>query len=163
MTSSFSLSDGTILLRLIVPKTATRCTQRFTESIPEISPWLPWCHAGYSRDATADFIKVAGAAWDDRSHYPVADGWCFSRWYRYQPYRKTHPPRECGLLGPHFAHEAGNRVCIRGTKYTAALKQTSLTVKLRAGRPRPESAEAHNFSASEAPTSPFDGMGEAPA
>jgi len=42
------------------------------ESIPEISPWLPWCHAGYSRDETAGFIKIAGEAWADHSHYPFA-------------------------------------------------------------------------------------------
>jgi ribosomal-protein-serine acetyltransferase len=72
MTLSFSLSDGTILLR---PHRLEDCDAMYAavmESIPEISPWLPWCHAGYSRDETVAFIKVAGAAWDDRSHYPFA-------------------------------------------------------------------------------------------
>jgi len=71
-TSLFSLSDGTVLLR---PHQLEDCDAMYaaiTESISEISPWLPWCHAGYSRDETAAFIKVAGAAWDDGSHYPFA-------------------------------------------------------------------------------------------
>jgi RimJ/RimL family protein N-acetyltransferase len=68
----FSLSDGTVLLR---PHRLEDCDAMYaavTESIPEISRWLPWCHAGYSRDETAGFIKLAGAAWDDLIHYPFA-------------------------------------------------------------------------------------------
>jgi len=43
-----------------------------TESIAEVSPWLPWCHVGYSRDETEGFIKLAVAAWAQATHYPFA-------------------------------------------------------------------------------------------
>lgn len=71
-TSLLSLSDGAVLLRPHRPEDCDAMYAAVTESIPEISPWLPWCHAGYSRDETAAFIRAAGAAWDDRSHYPFA-------------------------------------------------------------------------------------------
>jgi ribosomal-protein-serine acetyltransferase len=72
MASLFSLSDGTILLRPHRPEDCDGMYAAVTESIPEISPWLPWCHAGYSRDETAGFIKLTGEAWADHSHYPFA-------------------------------------------------------------------------------------------
>ncbi|MBV9619871.1 MAG: GNAT family N-acetyltransferase [Gammaproteobacteria bacterium] len=72
MTPSALLSDGTILLR---PHRLDDCDAMYAaviESIPEISPWLPWCHAGYSREETAGFIKLAGQAWAGNSHYQFA-------------------------------------------------------------------------------------------
>ena len=72
MTPLVSLSDGTILLRPHRPEDCDAMYAAVTESVPEISPWLPWCHTGYSRDETAGFIKLAGQAWADRSHYPFA-------------------------------------------------------------------------------------------
>jgi ribosomal-protein-serine acetyltransferase len=72
MTPLSSLSDGTILLRPHRPDDCDAMYAAVAESIPEISPWLPWCHAGYSRDETADFIRLSGKAWGDHSHYPFA-------------------------------------------------------------------------------------------
>lgn len=68
----FSLSDGTILLRAHRLEDCDAMYAAVTESISELSPWLPWCHAGYSRDETAGFIRLAGEAWEDSSHYPFA-------------------------------------------------------------------------------------------
>ena len=42
------------------------------ESIPQISPWLPWCHASYRREETEAFINLAATAWTQATHYPFA-------------------------------------------------------------------------------------------
>ena len=42
------------------------------ESIAEVSPWLPWCHAGYSIAETESFIESCITAWTQQSHFPLA-------------------------------------------------------------------------------------------
>lgn len=42
------------------------------ESIVEISPWLPWCHANISRDEIAAFVKISRKGWKDGSQYQFA-------------------------------------------------------------------------------------------
>ena len=42
------------------------------ESIAEISPWLPWCHAAFSKDELAGFIEVSRNGWVDGSQYQFA-------------------------------------------------------------------------------------------
>ncbi len=34
------------------------------ESIPEIAPWMPWCHAGYSRNETVAWVESRQTDWD---------------------------------------------------------------------------------------------------
>ncbi|MCZ8130982.1 MAG: GNAT family N-acetyltransferase [Steroidobacteraceae bacterium] len=42
------------------------------ESVPELSAWLPWCHAGYGiRDAT-DWVRACAAGWANESGYQFA-------------------------------------------------------------------------------------------
>jgi ribosomal-protein-serine acetyltransferase len=79
MLSLPQLTDGGILLRPHQPEDSEAMHAAVTESIPAVSPWLQWCHAGYSREETDSFIKLAGEAWAYDSHYPfailaVADG-----------------------------------------------------------------------------------------
>ena len=42
------------------------------ESVPEVSRWLPWCHAGYSREDADSFIAAAIRAWADGTQYQIA-------------------------------------------------------------------------------------------
>jgi RimJ/RimL family protein N-acetyltransferase len=43
-----------------------------TESVQEVSPWLQWCHAAYSREEAESFIKLAQQAWVQGTDYPFA-------------------------------------------------------------------------------------------
>jgi len=45
------------------------------ESVAEISPWLPWCHASISTDELASFVEISRAGWGDGSqyHFVIAD------------------------------------------------------------------------------------------
>lgn len=42
------------------------------ESIAELSPWLPWCHPGFSREELAGFVEVSRKGWLDGSQYQFA-------------------------------------------------------------------------------------------
>lgn len=42
------------------------------ESIAEISPWLPWCHAGFSREELAAFIEISRKGWVEGSQCQFA-------------------------------------------------------------------------------------------
>lgn len=68
-----------LLLRPHQPEDSEAMHAAVTESLPAVSPWLQWSHAGYSREETDSFIKLAGEAWAYDIHYPfailaVADG-----------------------------------------------------------------------------------------
>jgi ribosomal-protein-serine acetyltransferase len=42
------------------------------ESVPEVSRWLPWCHAAYSRDEAARWVTSRPAAWANGTEYSFA-------------------------------------------------------------------------------------------
>ena len=74
-----NLSDGTIALRPLCPSDAAALYESVVESIAHLSPWVPWCHAGYARAETDSFIAFAEKAWSERGEYPfgifsAADG-----------------------------------------------------------------------------------------
>jgi len=66
------LTDGNILVRPHRPEDRDAMFAAVMESISEVSPWLPWCHVGYSREETEGFIELAVAAWTQATHYPFA-------------------------------------------------------------------------------------------
>jgi ribosomal-protein-serine acetyltransferase len=72
MSSLPQLTDGTILLRPHRPEDVDAMHAAVTESTREVSPWLPWCHPGYSRDEAESFIQLVGEAWAQNTHYPFA-------------------------------------------------------------------------------------------
>ena len=39
------------------------------ESIPDIAPWMPWCHAGYSRDETVAWGESRQTDWDGKVEF----------------------------------------------------------------------------------------------
>ena len=43
------------------------------ESIADISPWLAWCHPGYSREESTDWVTTRAEAWakDEQSSFAI--------------------------------------------------------------------------------------------
>jgi RimJ/RimL family protein N-acetyltransferase len=39
------------------------------ESIDELSPWLPWCHANYAIEETREFLALADQWWQEQTQY----------------------------------------------------------------------------------------------
>ncbi|NNE01441.1 MAG: GNAT family N-acetyltransferase [Pirellulaceae bacterium] len=37
------------------------------ESLPELSEWMPWCHAGYSQNEALEFITPRMQMWEERT------------------------------------------------------------------------------------------------
>jgi RimJ/RimL family protein N-acetyltransferase len=56
MTSPIELTDGDILVRRLRTDDVRPLYEAARESIPEISPWLPWCHENYAIEETEEFI-----------------------------------------------------------------------------------------------------------
>jgi ribosomal-protein-serine acetyltransferase len=46
--------------------------EAIAESVSEISPWLPWCHAGYSLAESRAWIEHCLAAWSEQAEYNFA-------------------------------------------------------------------------------------------
>lgn len=46
------------------------------ESVPEVSPWLPWCHAGYSRANADDWVASQALLFAEgvRYEFAIVDG-----------------------------------------------------------------------------------------
>ncbi len=42
------------------------------ESIPEVYPWLPWCHPGYTMEESRTWIKSCPEAWEKGKAYNFA-------------------------------------------------------------------------------------------
>lgn len=66
------LQSPRILLRPHEARDLEPLFEAVRESIAEISPWLPWCHAGFSKDELAGFIEISRNGWADRSQYQFA-------------------------------------------------------------------------------------------
>ena len=56
--SSTALTDGDLLLRPLEHADRDSLYEAVRESIPQISPWLPWCHEGYALSDTEAFIAL---------------------------------------------------------------------------------------------------------
>jgi ribosomal-protein-serine acetyltransferase len=57
-------SDGVVRLRRHRPSDADGHMEAVRESVAEISRWLPWCHAGYSREESEAWIAARPEAWE---------------------------------------------------------------------------------------------------
>jgi ribosomal-protein-serine acetyltransferase len=57
------LLAGTLLIRPFSAADIDAVYEAARESIKEISPWLPWCHAEYSKEETRAFIMSRDEAW----------------------------------------------------------------------------------------------------
>jgi ribosomal-protein-serine acetyltransferase len=63
------LSDGAIMLRPPELGDAEGIYAAVRESIPEISPWMSWCHEGYTIDETREWLVSLPDGWQDGSNY----------------------------------------------------------------------------------------------
>jgi len=71
------LTDGSILLRPYGEADAEKLYEAVRESIPEVSPWLPWCHEKYSIDESREFIA---------SRHGASQG---DEWYSFAVFEKS--------------------------------------------------------------------------
>lgn len=63
------LTDGEIVVRPLRAGDIPAVCEAALESIPEISRWMPWCHADYSIEDTKSFILSRREAWDRDAEY----------------------------------------------------------------------------------------------
>ena len=63
------LADSLLLVRTYRAEDAAALYEAVRESIPEVSPWLPWCHEDYSIEETREFIASRSRASDSDEWY----------------------------------------------------------------------------------------------
>ena len=56
--NEIELTDGIVSIRRYCESDAELLYEAVRESIAEVSPWLPWCHEGYSIEESRDFIAT---------------------------------------------------------------------------------------------------------
>lgn len=69
MISDLQISDGFVLIRSYRPDDADAIYEAVRESIPDLSPWVSWCHAYYSIDEAKFFLKTQAEWWKEGSVY----------------------------------------------------------------------------------------------
>ena len=69
-------TDGIILIRPYRQEDDKALYEAVRESITELSPWLPWCHEGYSIEESREFVNTRGKT--------AADG----EWYSFGVFEK---------------------------------------------------------------------------
>ena len=70
----FTSADVTI--RPFREEDATDLFEAVRESVDDLTPWMPWCHAEYSISDARDWIgkKIAGFQSHDEFHFAIIDG-----------------------------------------------------------------------------------------
>ncbi|HEY0375477.1 MAG TPA: GNAT family protein [Pyrinomonadaceae bacterium] len=63
------LSDGQILIRPYRAEDIRAMYEAVRESVAEVSPWLPWCHADYTIEETTAFVMTREEAWRNDEGY----------------------------------------------------------------------------------------------
>lgn len=61
-----------IVIRRYEPEDAERHFEAVSESIAQISPWMPWCHPAYSLEESCAWIEHCSRAWEEGSEYNFA-------------------------------------------------------------------------------------------
>ena len=102
MKRDLQLTDGRIVLRPPVPSDAEAIRAAVRESVAEISPWSPWCHAAYSIDDTCCWLATLPEAWARGTDYDFAvfdrrDGTLFGR-LRPESVQHDQSLRQPGIL-----------------------------------------------------------------
>jgi ribosomal-protein-serine acetyltransferase len=72
MQKDIKLVKGKILLRPYRPGDAVCMFEAAIESINELDPWMPWCHAGYTMEESENWIKSCDEAWDKGTAHEFA-------------------------------------------------------------------------------------------
>src|SRR5437867_289709 len=69
MSPKTELTDGDILVRQLRANDVRPLYEAARESIPEVSPWLPWCHENYAIEETEEFIAARTHAGANKEWY----------------------------------------------------------------------------------------------
>lgn len=69
MPDRFKLSDGSVTLRRYRKEDAGPIYHAVRESINEVSPWMPWCHTGYSLEDSKIWSASRDDAWEKGLEY----------------------------------------------------------------------------------------------
>ncbi len=72
MEKEIRLTDGVVLLEPYRIGDVERLYQAARESITEMSPWMPWCHADYSIEESRAWIESRAEAWAKGTDYDFA-------------------------------------------------------------------------------------------
>lgn len=91
--------DGDILVRPLELTDEQSLFEAVWESIPEVSPWLGWCHENYSIDETREFLR-------SRAEKSLGD-----EWYSFGVFDRSSGERFLGGVGLNFinrVHQFGN-------------------------------------------------------
>jgi len=94
-----TLVDGDILVRPLELTDEQSLFEAVRESIPEVSPWLVWCHENYSIEETREFL---------RSRADKSQG---DEWYSFGVFERNSGGRFLGGVGLNFinrVHQFGN-------------------------------------------------------
>jgi ribosomal-protein-serine acetyltransferase len=59
-----TLVGPSLVLRRAGPDDVDPFWEAVTESVPELSRWMAWCHEGYSREAARAWLERCHGAWD---------------------------------------------------------------------------------------------------
>ena len=62
-------SDGRVLIRPYQRSDVDALYEAVRESVNEVGPWLPWCHADYSRAESESWIAARSEAWAKGESY----------------------------------------------------------------------------------------------
>ena len=69
MEKEIRLTDGVVLLRPYGSGDVERLYQAVRESVTEMSPWMPWCHADYSIEESQAWVESRAEAWAKGTQY----------------------------------------------------------------------------------------------
>jgi RimJ/RimL family protein N-acetyltransferase len=69
MEKEVELTNGSVLLRPYRPSDVDSLYEAVWESMTELSLWMPWCHADYSKEESRAWIESCVAKWTRGAEY----------------------------------------------------------------------------------------------
>ncbi|MFC2069614.1 GNAT family N-acetyltransferase [Chloroflexota bacterium] len=69
MFDKIELTNGSVLLRPYRRSDTDLLHEAVRESVTEISPWMPWCHADYSAAEAGEWVKSRAEVWEKGTEY----------------------------------------------------------------------------------------------
>ena len=69
MKNEHDIINGALRLRRCLPADAEPVFMAVRESIAEITPWMPWCHAGYSLHDSRAWFDSRADAWENGTEF----------------------------------------------------------------------------------------------
>lgn len=65
----WSFEAGSLLVQRFRPTDEVRLFNAARESIPEVFPFLPWCHPDYERSETRNWLRTAISDWEKGNNF----------------------------------------------------------------------------------------------